>query len=149
MNVNSINHGESPSRSVICDGFRKLKYINIIYTEYIAPCMHWYYCQVCSLIASSLVEIISLKRWDKRDGRNSVIYLELKHLHFLYSTFIPLAKNSINQAKMVEHNIKICNVNDYQLAARSILPKPLYEYLASGTDDEQTLSENVSWKRYP
>ena len=44
-----------------------------------------------------------------------------------------------------EHSdIKICNANDYQLAARSILPKPLYEYLASGTDDEQTLTENVS-----
>lgn len=41
-------------------------------------------------------------------------------------------------------DIKICNANDYQLAARSILSKPLYEYLASGTDDEQTLSENVS-----
>jgi len=39
-------------------------------------------------------------------------------------------------------NIKICNANDYQLAARSMLSKPLYEYLASGTDDEQTLSEN-------
>jgi isopentenyl diphosphate isomerase/L-lactate dehydrogenase-like FMN-dependent dehydrogenase len=38
--------------------------------------------------------------------------------------------------------IKICNASDYQAAARSILPKPLYEYLASGTDDEQTLSEN-------
>mmetsp|Transcript_15859 Transcript_15859/g.33319 ORF Transcript_15859/g.33319 Transcript_15859/m.33319 type:complete len:433 (-) Transcript_15859:160-1458(-) len=41
-------------------------------------------------------------------------------------------------------NIKICNANDYQLAARSMLSKPLYEYLASGTDDEQTLSENES-----
>ncbi len=41
-----------------------------------------------------------------------------------------------------ESNIKICNANDYQLAARSMLSKPLYEYLASGTDDEQTLSEN-------
>jgi len=39
---------------------------------------------------------------------------------------------------------KICNVDDYQIAARSIIPKALYEYLASGTDDEQTLSENVS-----
>ncbi|KAL7543633.1 hypothetical protein ACHAXR_012931 [Thalassiosira sp. AJA248-18] len=39
-------------------------------------------------------------------------------------------------------DIKIYNASDYQLAARSILPKDLYEYLASGTDDEQTLSEN-------
>ena len=42
---------------------------------------------------------------------------------------------------------KICNARDYQLAARSILPKAIYEYLASGTDDEQTLSENVSPRR--
>ncbi|KAL7476626.1 hypothetical protein ACHAW6_002475 [Cyclotella cf. meneghiniana] len=40
--------------------------------------------------------------------------------------------------------IKIYNVNDYQTVAREILPKPLYEYLASGTDDEQTLAENES-----
>lgn len=39
-------------------------------------------------------------------------------------------------------DIKIYNSNDYQLAARTILSKPLYEYLASGTDDEQTISEN-------
>lgn len=38
--------------------------------------------------------------------------------------------------------IKICNATDYQTIARKILPKPLYEYLASGTDDEQTLTEN-------
>src|SRR6056300_1007802 len=41
-------------------------------------------------------------------------------------------------------NTKICNVSDYQAISRSILPKPLYEYLASGTDYEQTLSENES-----
>jgi len=34
------------------------------------------------------------------------------------------------------------NVNDYQVLAKKKLPKALYEYLASGTDDEQTLSEN-------
>lgn len=34
------------------------------------------------------------------------------------------------------------NVNDFQLLARRRLPKDLYEYLASGSDDEQTLSEN-------
>ena len=39
---------------------------------------------------------------------------------------------------------KICNVDDYQIVARSIIPNALYEYLASGTDDEQTLAENVS-----
>lgn len=41
-------------------------------------------------------------------------------------------------------HVKICNAGDYQRVARSILPTPLYEYLASGTDDEQTLSENES-----
>ena len=43
---------------------------------------------------------------------------------------------------MSDTNIKICNASDYQAVARQILPKPLYEYLASGTDDEQTLTEN-------
>ncbi|GKY99933.1 hypothetical protein MPSEU_000946900 [Mayamaea pseudoterrestris] len=36
----------------------------------------------------------------------------------------------------------ICNVNDFQYLAKAKLPKELYEYLASGTDDEQTLAEN-------
>mmetsp|Transcript_14091 Transcript_14091/g.30612 ORF Transcript_14091/g.30612 Transcript_14091/m.30612 type:complete len:412 (-) Transcript_14091:34-1269(-) len=39
---------------------------------------------------------------------------------------------------------EIINVSDYQAIARQTLPKPLYQYLASGTDDEQTLSENES-----
>lgn len=39
---------------------------------------------------------------------------------------------------------KICNAGDFQRAARTVLSKPLYEYLASGTDDEQTLTENES-----
>ena len=34
------------------------------------------------------------------------------------------------------------NVNDFQVLARKRLPKDLYEYLASGSDDEQTLAEN-------
>ena len=41
-------------------------------------------------------------------------------------------------------DMKICNASDYQIAARSLLTQPLYEYLASGTDDEQTLKENES-----
>mmetsp|Transcript_12145 Transcript_12145/g.35525 ORF Transcript_12145/g.35525 Transcript_12145/m.35525 type:complete len:463 (-) Transcript_12145:220-1608(-) len=46
-------------------------------------------------------------------------------------------------------SVAICNVHDYQRLARSRLPKPLYEYLASGTDDEQTLSQNVdAFKQY-
>jgi (S)-2-hydroxy-acid oxidase len=41
----------------------------------------------------------------------------------------------------------LISLSDYQETARKILPKPLYEYLASGTDDEQTLSENdYAWK---
>lgn len=39
--------------------------------------------------------------------------------------------------------ITLANVHDYQLIAKNKLPKALYEYLASGTDDEQTLSENI------
>lgn len=38
--------------------------------------------------------------------------------------------------------LAICSVNDYQIMAKLKLPKALYEYLASGTDDEQTLFEN-------
>jgi isopentenyl diphosphate isomerase/L-lactate dehydrogenase-like FMN-dependent dehydrogenase len=34
------------------------------------------------------------------------------------------------------------NLDDYQKLAKTRLPRDLYEYLASGTDDEQTLSEN-------
>ena len=36
----------------------------------------------------------------------------------------------------------ICSVNDYQIAAKGKLSKALYEYLSSGSDDEQTLHEN-------
>ena len=36
------------------------------------------------------------------------------------------------------------NLDDYQKEAKRKLPKPLFEYIASGTDDEQTLTENVS-----
>jgi isopentenyl diphosphate isomerase/L-lactate dehydrogenase-like FMN-dependent dehydrogenase len=41
-----------------------------------------------------------------------------------------------------EHGITVCNVNDFQRQAKMILDKPLYEYLSSGTGDEQTLIEN-------
>jgi len=34
------------------------------------------------------------------------------------------------------------NVNDYQRLARTKLPPAVYEYLASGSDDEHTLQEN-------
>jgi (S)-2-hydroxy-acid oxidase len=38
----------------------------------------------------------------------------------------------------------VCSVQDYQVLAQQRLPKALYEYLASGSDDEQTLAENRS-----
>ena len=37
---------------------------------------------------------------------------------------------------------KCYNVEDFQRLAKQVLPKDLYEYLASGTDDEQTLVMN-------
>mmetsp|Transcript_24416 Transcript_24416/g.68034 ORF Transcript_24416/g.68034 Transcript_24416/m.68034 type:complete len:397 (-) Transcript_24416:288-1478(-) len=37
---------------------------------------------------------------------------------------------------------RLLNVDDFQVAAKRILPVARYEYLASGTDDEQTLHEN-------
>ena len=38
---------------------------------------------------------------------------------------------------------KLCfNVSDFQILARKKLRKDIYEYLASGSDDEQTLAEN-------
>ncbi len=45
---------------------------------------------------------------------------------------------------------RLCfNVNDFQLLAKQRLRKDLYEYLASGSDDEQTLSENrLAYKRW-
>ena len=40
------------------------------------------------------------------------------------------------------------NVDDFQRLARDKLERPLYEYLASGTGDEQTLRENRdAWGR--
>lgn len=41
------------------------------------------------------------------------------------------------------------SLDDFQAAARSSLSRKLYEYLASGTGDEQTLQENrTAWNRY-
>ena len=44
--------------------------------------------------------------------------------------------NKSEEKRKLTKHIKICNASDYQVVARSVLPKPLYEYLASGTDDE-------------
>lgn len=38
----------------------------------------------------------------------------------------------------------LLNVRDYQLAAQDKLPKATFEYLTSGSDDEQTLKSNVT-----
>eukprot|EP00593_Proboscia_inermis_P015615 CAMPEP_0171298840 /NCGR_PEP_ID=MMETSP0816-20121228/7628_1 /TAXON_ID=420281 /ORGANISM="Proboscia inermis, Strain CCAP1064/1" /LENGTH=406 /DNA_ID=CAMNT_0011774175 /DNA_START=125 /DNA_END=1345 /DNA_ORIENTATION=+ len=41
------------------------------------------------------------------------------------------------------------NVDDFELAAQKKLSKPLYEYLASGSDAEETLHENrIAFSRY-
>ena len=41
------------------------------------------------------------------------------------------------------------NVNDFQRLAKKKLPKDLYEYLSSGSNDEQTLSENrLAYRRW-
>lgn len=59
------------------------------------------------------------------------------------------AKNHDGAADNDPPSVAICNVHDYQRLARSWLSKPLYEYLASGTDDEQTLSQNIdAFKQY-
>ena len=49
-----------------------------------------------------------------------------------------------------EELLKKCiSVNDYQVAAKQLLSKPVYEYIASGTEDEQTLNENqMAFKRF-
>lgn len=50
---------------------------------------------------------------------------------------------------VVDYRSECLNANDFQRAAQRILSKQLYEYLASGTDDEQTLRENqLAFKRW-
>lgn len=53
-------------------------------------------------------------------------------------------KNTCDHPSSRDGSLVICNVNDYQRLARTKLRKALYEYLASGTDEEQTLAENIS-----
>ncbi|KAG7368002.1 glycolate oxidase [Nitzschia inconspicua] len=47
-----------------------------------------------------------------------------------------------NYIQMLDFRDNCYNVNDFQILAKRYLPKELYEYLASGTDDAQTLNEN-------
>lgn len=50
---------------------------------------------------------------------------------------------------LIDYRATCLNANDFQRAAKKILSKQLYEYLSSGTDDEQTLIENqLAFKRY-
>lgn len=48
-----------------------------------------------------------------------------------------MASNHTKERTMVPYNL-----DDYQKLAKAKLPRDLYEYLASGSDDEQTLSQN-------
>jgi (S)-2-hydroxy-acid oxidase len=41
-----------------------------------------------------------------------------------------------------DYKRKCFNVDDFQILSKQILPKDIYEYLASGSDDEVTLNEN-------
>jgi (S)-2-hydroxy-acid oxidase len=61
----------------------------------------------------------------------------------------PEGESSDPEKKATEYRQICFNVNDFQLLAKEILPKALYEYLASGTGDEQTLAENrLAFKRW-
>jgi (S)-2-hydroxy-acid oxidase len=49
----------------------------------------------------------------------------------------------------IDYRNECLNLNDFQRAAKSILSKQLYEYVSSGTGDEQTLQENqLAFQRY-
>lgn len=47
-----------------------------------------------------------------------------------------------DDASPFDHRVSCLNVDDYRRRARGVLPRHLYEYLASGSDDERTLREN-------
>jgi len=55
-------------------------------------------------------------------------------------TLIVVEKKGVQQNN--DYTRKCFNVNDFQILAHQLLPKDLYEYLASGSDDEVTLNEN-------
>lgn len=68
------------------------------------------------------------------------------HLIIMYApemshkTLIVVKTEGVRQDS--DYSRKCFNVNDFQLLAHQVLPKDLYEYLASGSDDEVTLNEN-------
>ena len=53
-----------------------------------------------------------------------------------------LSSTNENANRRTTNEVRICSVQDYQVLAQRKLSKALYEYLASGSDDEQTLTEN-------
>ena len=58
-------------------------------------------------------------------------------------------ERSLSDGRSADYKQLCFNVNDFQVLAKKHLPKDLFEYLASGSDDEQTLSENrMSFKRW-
>jgi (S)-2-hydroxy-acid oxidase len=64
---------------------------------------------------------------------------------------IPPSLRQQHQSKIRKIDVRqeCFNVNDFQLLAKKYLPKDLYEYIASGTDDAQTLLENrVAFQRW-
>ena len=58
-------------------------------------------------------------------------------------------RNRISDDRDADYKRLCFNVNDFQVLAKKHLRKDLYEYLASGSDDEQTLAENrLAFKRW-
>mmetsp|Transcript_30131 Transcript_30131/g.44521 ORF Transcript_30131/g.44521 Transcript_30131/m.44521 type:complete len:95 (+) Transcript_30131:117-401(+) len=51
-------------------------------------------------------------------------------------------KKQNNNNKQLDYQKYCFNVDDFQRLSKQILPKALYEYLASGSDNEQTLQWN-------
>lgn len=47
-----------------------------------------------------------------------------------------------NKSKRIDYERHCFNVDDFQKLSKKVLPKDLYEYLSSGSDDEQTLYWN-------
>jgi (S)-2-hydroxy-acid oxidase len=54
------------------------------------------------------------------------------------------SSKSTSPSSNASSSLVVFKVDDFQTLARERLPKALYEYLSSGTDDEQTLRENRS-----
>lgn len=60
---------------------------------------------------------------------------------------LPDASDRTKNQNKNDDSTLYCNLLDFKKRAKQIMPLPLYEYIASGTDDEQTLAENRdAWK---